>query len=52
MKDLVRYLLGALSPFDWLHIAGASGMSVRLGMLTRWSSRSSLRTSCPPGTAR
>ena len=33
-KDLILHLLRALSPFDWLGIAGASLLSVLLGMLT------------------
>ncbi len=33
-KDLVLHLFRALSPFDWLGIAGASLFAVLLGMLT------------------
>ena len=33
-RDLVRHLLRALSPFDWLGIMGASLFAVLLGMLT------------------
>jgi len=34
LRDLVLHLLRALSPYDWLGIAGASLFSVLLGMLT------------------